>query len=88
MWKTKTQKSGSRWGRAPQQGLQRPVEALVKGPGGEVAAPVVIVTVSISEEVPADCWELRSCCVQTSMKSLKVVRQSPETSLGRDNRKT
>lgn len=71
-------------GAAPEKGLQRPVEAFVKRPGGEISAPVVVVTVSVSEEVAANCRELRSCCIQTSMKSFKIVRRSPKTSLKRD----
>lgn len=48
----------------------------------------MIVTVGVREEVTTDRRELRSCCVQTSMKSLKVIRQSPETSLKRNNVET
>lgn len=73
-------------GAVPENGLQCSVEAFIKRPGGEISAPVMIVTVSISEEVATNCWELRSCCIQTLMKSLKIVRQSPKTSLKRDDR--
>lgn len=73
-------------GAEPEDGLQRSVEAFVKRPGGEISAPVVVVTVSISEEVATNCWELRSCCLQTLMKRLKIVGQSPKTSLKRADR--
>lgn len=73
------------WDEVPQQGLQRPVEAFVKRPGGVISAPVMIVTVSVREEVTTNRWELRSCCVQTSMKSLEVIRQSPKTGLKRND---
>lgn len=68
-------------GLVPQHGLQRSVQALIKRPGGEISAPVMIIAVSIGEEVAAKGRQLGPCCVQTSMKSLKVISQSPETSL-------
>lgn len=72
-------------GAAPENGLQRPVEAFIERPGGEISAPVMVVTVSISEEVAANRWELRSCCLQTLMKSLEIVGEGPKTSLKRDD---
>lgn len=43
----------------------------------------MIVTVCVSEEVAANRRQPGSCCVQTSMKSLKVIGQSPKTSLNK-----
>lgn len=34
-------------------GLQHPVHALVEGPGGVIAAPVVVLSVCVRKEVPA-----------------------------------
>lgn len=47
---------------APQRGLQHSVEPLVKRPGGEVAAPVVVVTVGVREEVAAKRRQRRPRC--------------------------
>ena len=41
----------------PEVPLEDPVHALVEGPGGVVAGPVVVVLVSVGEEVPGERLE-------------------------------
>ena len=42
---------------SPEVPLEDPVEALVEGPGGVVAGPVVVVAVGVGEEVPGERLE-------------------------------
>lgn len=66
---------------APQRGLQHSVKPLVKRSGGEVAAPVVVVTVSVREEVATQRWQRRPRGGEEAMERAEVVGEGSELSL-------
>lgn len=70
---------------SPEVGLEHAVQVLVKGPGGVVAAPVVVLTVGVGEEVAAQHGEVGRPCagghVFGFVHGIEVVRQGPELGL-------
>lgn len=71
---------------APQRGLQHSVEPLVKRPGGEVAAPVVVVAVGVREEVAAKRRQRRPRCREGAVEGAEVVGEGSKLSLGEEEK--
>ena len=65
----------------PQVGFQHAVQVFLEGAGGEVAAPVVVVAVSVGEEVPGQGGEEGGRGPHLFMHSIEVVRQRPKLTL-------
>lgn len=65
----------------PQRGLQHSVKPLVKRSGGEVAAPVVVVTVGVREEVAAQGRQCRPGRGEEAVERAEVVGEGSELSL-------
>lgn len=69
----------------PEVGLQHAVQVLVEGPGGEVAAPVVILSIRVHKEVPAQHGESRRPRTLSHtillVDRIKIVRESSELGL-------
>lgn len=65
----------------PQRRLQHSVKPLVKRSGGEVAAPVVVVTVSVREEVAAQGRQCRPGRGEEAVERAEVVGEGSELSL-------
>lgn len=59
----------------PDVGLQRAVQPFVKRSGGEVAAPVVVVSVCVCEEISTEYRKSRPSHVHASLftQNLKVI---------------